>query len=217
MVNNQTLSKTFGWMFIGLLVTFLTGYVVSLNENMLYNIMSTWGMILCIVVELGLVIFLSARITKMQPTTAKISFLLYSFVSGLTFSSIFMVYSLNSIMYVFLITAVVFAIFAAIGAFTKIDLTKIGSYLLMALLAIIICTIINIFLNSTSFDLFLSIIIIIVFIGFTAYDVQRLKRLSGTGIINEENLAIYGALELYLDFINLFLELLRLFGSSHDN
>ena len=217
MVNNQTLSKTFGWMFIGLLVTFLTGYVVSLNENMLYNIMSTWGMILCIVVELGLVIFLSARITKMQPTTAKISFLLYSFVSGLTFSSIFMVYSLNSIMYVFLITAVVFAIFAAIGAFTKIDLTKIGSYLLMALLAIIICTIINIFLNSTSFDLFLSIIIIIVFIGFTAYDVQRLKRISGTGIINEENLAIYGALELYLDFINLFLELLRLFGSSHDN
>ena len=217
MVNNQTLSKTFGWMFIGLLVTFLSGYVVSLNENMLYNIMSTWGMILCIVVELGLVIFLSARITKMQPTTAKISFLLYSFVSGLTFSSIFMVYSLNSIMYVFLITAVVFAIFAAIGAFTKIDLTKIGSYLLMALLAIIICTIINIFLNSTSFDLFLSIIIIIVFIGFTAYDVQRLKRLSGTGIINEENLAIYGALELYLDFINLFLELLRLFGSSHDN
>lgn len=217
MVNNQTLSKTFGWMFIGLLVTFLTGYVVSLNENMLYNIMSTWGMILCIVVELGLVIFLSARITKMQPTTAKISFLLYSFVSGLTFSSIFMVYSLNSIMYVFLITAVVFAIFAAIGAFTKIDLTKIGSYLLMALLAIIICTIVNIFLNSTSFDLFLSIIIIIVFIGFTAYDVQRLKRLSGTGIINEENLAIYGALELYLDFINLFLELLRLFGSSHDN
>lgn len=217
MVNNQTLSKTFGWMFIGLLVTFLTGYVVSLNENMLYNIMSTWGMILCIVVELGLVIFLSARITKMQPTTAKISFLLYSFVSGLTFSSIFMVYSLNSIMYVFLITAVVFAIFAAIGAFTKIDLTKIGSYLFMALLAIIICTIINIFLNSTSFDLFLSIIIIIVFIGFTAYDVQRLKRLSGTGIINEENLAIYGALELYLDFINLFLELLRLFGSSHDN
>ena len=217
MVNNQTLSNTFGWMFIGLLVTFLTGYVVSLNENMLYNIMSTWGMILCIVVELGLVIFLSARITKMQPTTAKISFLLYSFVSGLTFSSIFMVYSLNSIMYVFLITAVVFAIFAAIGAFTKIDLTKIGSYLLMALLAIIICTIVNIFLNSTSFDLFLSIIIIIVFIGFTAYDVQRLKRLSGTGIINEENLAIYGALELYLDFINLFLELLRLFGSSHDN
>lgn len=217
MVNNQTLSKTFGWMFIGLLVTFLTGYVVSLNENMLYNIMSTWGMILCVVVELGLVIFLSARITKMQPTTAKISFLLYSFVSGLTFSSIFMVYSLNSIMYVFLITAVVFAIFAAIGAFTKIDLTKIGSYLLMALLAIIICTIVNIFLNSTSFDLFLSIIIIIVFIGFTAYDVQRLKRLSGTGIINEENLAIYGALELYLDFINLFLELLRLFGSSHDN
>ena len=210
-------AKVFLWMFIGLLVTFLTGYVVSLNENMLYNIMSTWGMILCVVVELGLVIFLSARITKMQPTTAKISFLLYSFVSGLTFSSIFMVYSLNSIMYVFLITAVVFAIFAAIGAFTKIDLTKIGSYLLMALLAIIICTIINIFLNSTSFDLFLSIIIIIVFIGFTAYDVQRLKRLSGTGIINEENLAIYGALELYLDFINLFLELLRLFGSSHDN
>ncbi len=211
------MAKTFGWMFIGLLVTFITGYVISMNPNMLLNVMSTTGLILIIIVEFALVIFLSARITKMKPITAKISFLLYSFVSGLTFSSIFIVYEMTSIMFVFLITAVLFAIMAAIGAFTKIDLTKIGTYLFIALFGIILCTIVNIFLNSSSLDLILSIIIILVFIGFTAYDVQKISRLSEMNLIAEDNLAIYGALELYLDYINLFLQLLRFFGNNSDN
>ena len=211
------MAKTFGWMFIGLLVTFITGYVISMNPNMLLNVMSTTGLILIIIVEFALVIFLSARITKMKPITAKISFLLYSFVSGLTFSSIFIVYEMTSIMFVFLITAVLFAIMAAIGAFTKIDLTKIGTYLFIALFGIILCTIVNIFLNSSSLDLILSIIIILVFIWFTAYDVQKISRLSEMNLIAEDNLAIYGALELYLDYINLFLQLLRFFGNNSDN
>ena len=211
------MAKTFGWMFIGLLVTFITGYVISMNPNMLLNVMSTTGLILIIIVEFALVIFLSARITKMKPITAKISFLLYSFVSGLTFSSIFIVYEMTSIMFVFLITAVLFAIMAAIGAFTKIDLRKIGTYLFIALFGIILCTIVNIFLNSSSLDLILSIIIILVFIGFTAYDVQKISRLSEMNLIAEDNLAIYGALELYLDYINLFLQLLRFFGNNSDN
>ena len=204
------MAKTFGWMFIGLLVTFITGYVISMNPNMLLNVMSTTGLILIIIVEFALVIFLSARITKMKPITAKISFLLYSFVSGLTFSSIFIVYEMTSIMFVFLITAVLFAIMAAIGAFTKIDLTKIGTYLFIALFGIILCTIVNIFLNSSSLDLILSIIIILVFIGFTAYDVQKISRLSEMNLIAEDNLAIYGALELYLDYINLFFKFICL-------
>lgn len=216
-MQNQILSKTFGWMFIGLLVTFLTGYVIASNPNMLFNVMSSTGIIVIVLLELALVIFLSARITKMKPITAKISFLLYSFVSGLTFSSIFIIYEVSSILFVFLITSIIFAVFAVIGAVTKLDLTKIGTYLLMALFGVILCTIVNIFLNSASFDLFLSIVVVLIFIGLTAYDVQRISKMGSLNMLPEDNLAIYGALELYLDFINLFLRLLQLFGRSSDD
>lgn len=216
-MDNKLMSKVFGWMFIGLLVTFLTGYVVSLNPKMLMNIMNTTSLLIIIVIEFGLVIFLSARIHKMQPMTAKISFLLYAFVSGLTFSSIFVVYEMSSIMFVFLITAVIFGVFALIGATTKIDLTRLGTYVLMALIGVIVCFIINMFLNNSTFDLILSIIAVLIFIGFTAYDVQKIIKLGSMNALPEDNLAIYGALELYLDFINLFLQLLKLFAKNNDN
>lgn len=216
-MNKQTLlSKVFMWMFIGLLVTFLTGYVVSLNPNMLLSLFGGVGYIFCVICELLLVIFLSARISKMSPTTAKVSFLLYSFVTGLTFASIFVVYELTSIIYVFLITALVFGIFAFIGSTTKLDLTKTGTYLLMALLSVLICTILNMFIKSSSFDFVISVISVLIFIGFTAYDVQRVLRLYDNNVLPEENLAIYGALDLYLDFINIFLELLKFFGKDND-
>ena len=216
-MNKQTLlSKVFMWMFIGLLVTFLTGYVVSLNPNMLLSLFGGVGYIFCVICELLLVIFLSARISKMSPTTAKVSFLLYSFVTGLTFASIFVVSELTSIIYVFLITALVFGIFAFIGSTTKLDLTKTGTYLLMALLSVLICTILNMFIKSSSFDFVISVISVLIFIGFTAYDVQRVLRLYDNNVLPEENLAIYGALDLYLDFINIFLELLKFFGKDND-
>lgn len=216
-MNKQTLlSKVFMWMFIGLLVTFLTGYVVSLNPNMLLSLFGGVGYIFCVICELLLVIFLSARISKMSPTTAKVSFLLYSFVTGLTFASIFIVYELTSIIYVFLITALVFGVFAFIGSTTKLDLTKTGTYLLMALLSVLICTILNMFIKSSSFDFVISVISVLIFIGFTAYDVQRVLRLYDNNVLPEENLAIYGALDLYLDFINIFLELLKFFGKDND-
>ena len=211
------MAKTFGWMFIGLLVTFLTGYVISMNPNMLLNVMSTTGLILIIIIEFALVLFFTAKITKMKPITAKINFLLYSFVNGLTFSSIFILYEMTSVMFVFLITAVLFAIMAAIGAFTKIDLTKLGTYLLMALFGIILCMIVNIFLNSSSFDLIISILTVLVFIGLTAYDVQGIKRVIERNPFAEDNVAIFGAFELYLDYINIFLHLLNLFGNNNDN
>lgn len=216
-MDNKIMSKVFGWMFIGLLVTFLTGYVVSLNPTMLMNIMSSTTLLIIIIIEFGLVIFLSARIHKMKPMTAKLSFLIYAFVSGLTFSSVFIVYQMNSIMFVFLITSVIFGVFALIGATTKIDLTKMGTYFMMAFIGVLVCLIINMFLNNSTFDLILSIVIVIIFIGFTAYDVQKIIRLGNMNALPEDNLAIYGALELYLDFINLFLQLLRLFAKSNDN
>ena len=212
--DNKIFSKIFFWMFIGLAITFGIGYYVSINENMLYNVFSKYY-ILLIIAELVVVIWLSARIRKMKPTTAKILFCLYSFLTGLTFSSIFVVYQMTSIVAVFGITALIFLIFALIGYYTKIDLTKIGIYLFMILIGVIICSIINMFVGSNGFDLVLTIICLIVFIAYIAYDIQIIKR-NLYYISEEDNLAIYGALQLYLDFINIFLRLLQLFGRSRD-
>ena len=213
-MNNKIYSKVFMWMFIGLLVTFITGIYTSTNVNALEVIFNKSGYWILLIVELGLAIFLSARIHKMSPTTARICYLLYTFFTGLTFSSIFIVYKIESIMLVFLVTAILFLIFAIIGKTTKVDLTKISTILLMALLGVIICTIINIFLQNSTFDMILSGISVLIFLGFIAYDIQKIKRLDGW--VNEENLAVIGAFELYLDFINIFLDLLNLFGNSKD-
>ena len=215
-MENKLIPKVFLWMTLGLLITFATGYVVALNEKMLLNIFSTGFYWVFIIAEFILVIVLSARVMKMKAVTAKICFLLYSFVSGLTFSSIFIAYDIMSIFYVFIIAAVVFAIFGAVGYFTSIDLTNLGSILLMGLIALIICLIFNIFIGSEQFNLVLTIISLAIFVGFTAYDIQKIKRLGEYSDLPEENLAIYGALELYLDYINIFLDILRLVGNSKD-
>lgn len=210
----NSFSKVFMWMFIGLLVTFATGFFVSTNTNMLEAIFTSGLYWVLAIAELVVVIFLSARIHKMSVTTARITFILYSFLTGLTFSSIFVVYEITSIIYVFLVSAIVFGIFALIGAFTKIDLSKLGTILVMLLVGIIICSIINIFLASSGFNLVICIISLIVFMLFTAYDIQKIKQYQE--IYEDDKFAIIGALELYLDFINIFLDLLRLFGKSND-
>lgn len=201
--------KVFMWMFIGLLVTFITGFTVSINENMLSSIFSTGLYFVLAIVEIVLVIFLSARINKMNPITAKISFILYAFVTGLTFSSIFVVYKLTSIMFVFLATALIFGVFALIGKFTNIDLSKLGTLLFMTLIGILLCTIINIFIGSSTFDLIICIISLIVFMGYVMYDMQKIKYFED---LDNENYAIFAALQLYLDFINIFINLIRLIG-----
>ena len=212
--DNKIFSKIFFWMFIGLAITFGIGYYVSINENMLYNVFSKYY-ILLIIAELVVVIWLSARIRKMKPSTAKLLFCAYSFLTGLTFSSIFVVYKMTSIVMVFGISALVFLIFALIGYYTKLDLTKIGTYLFMILIGVIISSLINLFIGSETFDLTLTIICLIVFIVYVAYDIHIIKR-NLYAIPEEDNLAIYGALQLYLDFINIFLRLLQLFGKSRD-
>ena len=213
-MKNNLYSKMFMWMFVGLLITFLVGYYVSTNENMIYNIFATKFYWVIYIAEIVTVIVLSARILKMSKNGAIFGFLLYSFLSGLTFSSIFLTFKISSIIFIFLITALVFLIFALIGHFTKINLTKLGTILFMGLIGILIASIINIFVQSQTFDLILVIIGIIVFIGYIAYDINKVKRLEGQ--IDEDKLSIIGALELYLDFINLFIRLLQLFGKSKD-
>lgn len=216
-MNNKILPKVFGWMVIGLLVTFFTGYYVALHPETMLKLFGSYALIMIIIIEFALVIFLSARITTMKSSTAIISFIIYSAVSGLTFSTIFVTYSLGSIMYVFLIAAAIFGVFAFLGATTNLDLTKISTYLFIGLIAIIICSIISIFVVNSSFDLIIACLAIAIFVGYTAYDVQKILRMQEFNAIPEDNLAIYGALELYLDFINLFLRLLQLFGRSNDD
>lgn len=213
-MKNKIYSKVYLWLFIGLLVTFLTGAYTTTNEDALAVIFTKGYYWIFVILELAVAIFLSARIHKMQPTTAKISYLLYTFLSGLTFSSLFIVYKLESILLVFAVTSILFLIFALIGHFTKMDLSKLGTYLLMMLIGIIVCTIINLFLQNSTFDIIISAISVIVFLGFIAYDIQKIKRLEG--YLEEDNLAIIGAFELYLDFINIFIDLLRLFGNADD-
>ena len=205
----EVYSKMFGWMFVGLLVTFLTGYIVSNSYDILLLVVQV-PFIVYAIIEIGLVIFFSLKIKTMSSTTAKICFILYSFVTGLTFSFLFLVYELYSLIYVFGITAFIFGIFALIGYFTKIDLSKISTFLFMSLFAIIICSLINMFIGNETFDLILTIIGIVVFLGYTAYDIQKVKYQLDS--FPQKNLAIYGALELYLDFINLFLKFLRVLG-----
>mgnify|MGYP000391738510 FL=1 len=207
--------KIFLWMFLGLLITFGVGYFVSLNENVMYNLFSGYKYIVVWIVELVVVIVLSARINKLSVMTARILFIMYSLLTGLTISTIFVVYSIDSILYVFLITSILFLVFGIIGYFTKIDLSKLGVILMMMLFGSLICIIINMFINNQTFDLVLSIIMVIIFLGYIAYDINVIKRRL-YGIDDEDKLAIYGALQLYLDFINLFLRLLDLFGKNND-
>lgn len=209
----EVYSKMFGWMFVGLLVTFLTGYVVSNSYDILLLVAQV-PFIVYAIIEIGLVIFFSVKIRTMSSTTAKICFILYSFVTGLTFSFLFLVYELYSLIFVFGVTAVLFGIFALIGHFTNIDLSKFSTFLFMGLLAIVICSLINMFIGNETFDLILTIIGIVIFLGYTAYDIQKVKYNLDT--FPQDNLAIFGALELYLDFINLFLKLLSLFGKRKD-
>lgn len=211
-MNSSIMSKVYLWMFIGLAVTFATGSIIAGNPDLILTIFKGVNVFILALVEIGLVILLSARITKMKASTAKILFILYSFVTGLTFSSIFIVYSVSSIINVFLITSLIMLVFSCLGYYLKLDLTKIGVFLLMILIGIIIASIVNIFLGSDQLTFIITIVSVIVFVIYIAYDVQKIKYLQDT--IPEENLAIYGALQLYLDFINIFIDLLQLFGDN---
>ena len=212
-MKNEIYSKIFMWMFVGLALTFGVAYYTSTNDDALIAIFGKNMYIIFSIIEIALAIFLGVRITKMSPTTAKICFLLYSFITGLTFSSIFVAYKVTSIVFVFGITAVLFLIFALIGKYTKMDLSKLGTYLFMMLMGVIICSIINIFLKSEGFNIGITIVSLLIFLGYIAFDIQKVKRLEA--VVPEENLAILGAFELYLDFINVFIDLLRLFGDNN--
>lgn len=211
-MKNEFLSKVFRWFGLGLLVTFLVAFYVSTNINLLSMIFSTGGYIVIVILELFLAIYLSTRIHKMKSSTAKVIYLGYSALTGLTFSSIFIVYELTSIIWIFLASAIIFAIFSMLGKSDKFDLSNYGIYLAIALFGSIILEIINLFLMNNNLDIILCVVVLGIFVAYVAYDIQKiLRRYEPT-----ENMAIIGAFDLYLDFINIFLRLLRLFGNNRD-
>lgn len=213
-MQNKIFTKIYSWMFLGLLISFITGYYVSTNENMLYNIFQTGTYWILAIIEIVVVIWLSAGIRKMNIVTARTLYILYSILTGLTLSTIFLAYKIESIIYVFGFTSLIFLVMALLGKTTKLDLTKLGTILFAGLLGIVIASLINIFIGSQTFDLMLCIIGIIIFTAYIAYDVNKIKYT--LEYLEEDKAAIIGAFELYLDFINLFIRLLRLLGKRDD-
>ncbi len=214
------LAKTFNWMAVGLAITGVVAYLTAAT-GIAYSIIGSPLFYVLIFAELGLVFYLSARIAKIQAATASGLFIGYSVLNGLTLSVIFLAYTSSSIAATFFITAGMFGAMAVYGLVTKKDLSGWGSFLFMGLIGIIIASIVNIFLQSSAVSWMVSMIGVIVFTGLTAYDVQKIKRIGEDGIMTQGQEAIrkgavMGALTLYLDFINLFLMLLRFFGGSRN-
>ena len=212
--------KVYLWMTLALVITGFTAYYVAHNETLLTALVSNqilfWGLVIG---ELALVIGLSAAINKLSLTVATLMFVVYSVINGATLSFIFLVYTASSITNVFFITAGTFAVMALIGYFTKVDLSSMGKILMMALIGIIIATIVNFFTKSEGLAMILNYLGVLVFVGLTAYDSQKIKQMMlaapDTGEVAQK-MALLGALSLYLDFINLFLYLLRIFGARRD-
>lgn len=214
----KVMRNVYAWMTLGLLMTALTAVLVASTPSIIYALASSPMLIFALfALELGMVIWMSARIHKMSATTAGILFALYAILNGVTISFIFLAYAMESIATTFLITAGTFGAMTLVGYTTKKDLSALGRTLMMLLIGLIIATIANFFVASSILAIILNYAGVLIFVGLTAYDTQKIKQLveyaSTTG--DEEQttkLALMGSLTLYLDFINLFLYLLRIFG-----
>ncbi|HYE58534.1 MAG TPA: Bax inhibitor-1/YccA family protein [Rhodothermales bacterium] len=209
------LTRAYGWMTIGLLVTAIVAFLVVRSETLLSLVFgSRLTLITLVIAQIGLVVFLSARVHRLTTATAAGLFLLYSALTGLTLSVVLLVYTAASIASVFVITGLTFAAMTVYGLTTGRDLTAWGSLLLMGLIGVILASVVNLFLGSSTLDWVISLAGVVIFVGLTAYDAQKLKDLATEveGTPEAGRLAILGALTLYLDFVNLFLFLLRLLG-----
>lgn len=228
-VNTEIMSKTFtakvfSWMFVGLGITGLMSYIFAATPSLLgllYTVtptgasMSIFGWIVMLA-PLGLVLLIGAGVNRLSYPAMIGVFFLFSALMGMSLSFIFLAYTMSSIFTVFLIAAAMFGVMAFVGYTTHTDLTKFGSLMFMLLIGIIIASVVNLFMHSASFSYMISFLCVAVFTGLTAYDVQKIKRIGAQ--INTDGsttgkLAISAALSIYLDFINLFLALLRIFGN----
>jgi len=214
---NSFFQKVYLWMTLGLAMTaiasFLVLYIPAVQQFIFSNKFIFYGLIFA---ELGLVIAISAAINRISAATATLMFLAYSALNGVTFAAIFMIYTSSSIVSTFLVTAGTFGAMSLYGYATKRDMTGFGSFLFMGLIGIVIASVVNIFLNSEMVYWITTYIGVFIFVGLTAYDTQKIKQIGQAGFANSEHqqkAAVLGALRLYLDFINLFLMLLRIMGN----
>jgi hypothetical protein len=212
------LRKVYGWMSVGLLITTFVSFFFF-TSGLYLSFLTPTTLIIFFVLQLGAVIALSGWAMKMSSPVAIFTFIVYSALTGITLSSIFFLYNLNSIISTFLIASITFAALSIYGFITKKDLTAFGSFLFVGLIGIIVAMVVNFFLMSSALNFVISFIGVLVFAGLTAYDTQKLKemhlvQLQGSEIASKAS--IIGALTLYLDFINLFLMLLRIFGGGRD-
>ena len=211
----KAMRGVFGKMFLGILVTAFVSLGIASSQSFISMVFSNqlvfWGLLIA---QFGVVIVLSACINKLSNGMATFLFFLYAALTGVTLTPIFFAFSGAAIVKTFFITAGVFGAMAAYGYCTKKDLSKMGSFLVMALFGLIIVSIVNIFLKSSGMEWIISIVGVVIFIGLTAWDTQKVKQMvAETDVANQGKVATLGALSLYLDFINLFLYLLRIFGS----
>jgi FtsH-binding integral membrane protein len=216
MKQNSFMQKVYFWVFLGLFISGITALVVSITPAFYELILGNQILFFSLIIaELALVIALVFAIKKLSAGMATFFFLFYSFLTGLTLSAVLFVYTASSVFMVFFITSGMFLAISIYGFFTKTDLTSLGPILFMGLIGLIIALIVNIFLQSALFDFILAILGVIIFTGLTAYDTQKIKNRSffKSTSIGERKEAIISALKLYLDFINLFLSLLRLIGN----
>ena len=215
---NQFIRSVYNWMAAGLALTGIVALYVASSESLIRMIFSNQLLFFGLIIgELALVFYLSARIQKIQASTATGLFLLYSALNGLTLSFVFLIYTSSSVASVFFICAATFGACSLYGMSTKRDLTSMGSFMTMGLIGIVIASVVNMFIQSSGMNLIISYIGVIVFVGLTAYDTQKLKMMAlsqpaglDAGVVRKGT--ILGALTLYLDFINLFLMLMRILG-----
>lgn len=217
---NHLLRRVFSWMFVGLSLTAIIAFFLSQNPRVpLYFAQHPGVLITLLIVEVALVFLLSLLIRKMSVFFATFAFFLYAALNGVTLTLILSYFNLGTITTAFAVSAGMFAAAAIFGYVTRMDLSKLGFIALMALIGLLLATVVNIFLHNTMLELIISYVGVIIFTVLTAFDMQKIKQMSYT-VSGDENsitkLAILGALTLYLDFINMFLYLLRIFGSNDD-
>ena len=216
---NAVLKRVYVRMFIGLLVSAFCALGVASSPALLNfifgNAIMRWGILIAM---FAMAFLIPARLTKMSTGTVLTLFLVFSVLMGTWLSAIFIVYKMSAIVSTFFITAGTFGAMSVYGYFTKADLSKMGTFLMMALFGLIIAIVVNMFLHNGTMDYIISIIGVLIFVGLTAWDTQQVKQLAAAKLdpALTDKLATYGALNLYMDFINLFLFILRIFGGSRD-
>ncbi|MCY2955299.1 MAG: Bax inhibitor-1/YccA family protein [Planctomycetota bacterium] len=213
------MNAVYAWMCVGLATTAVVAWWVSTQPQLMRSIFKGPTFIVLIVAELALVWVIASAVSRLSTGAATGLFILYSALNGLTLSVIFIVYQLNAIAATFVVTAGMFGAMSLVGYFTKRDLTQLGSFLFMALIGLILASIVNIFFANSTLYWVVTYGGVIIFLGLTAYDTQKMKEIAQGAEsqgVDASRLAIVGSLTLYLDFINLFLFLLRILGSRRD-